>query len=413
MAILTIGRVGLNVVDLDHPASWKMERSFDNASIILGGYVRSTTIANAKYLRNELLNQQGSLIALTYTGDDFLDGFYILRSVRMETVINSYRIGLFPFELDLFYIGNHSSTELQSLLTVGDVQNDFSTTPFPFHAVPVGALAYNAGPTGTPTERIRETEEGNLSVFEEISATEDPSWAVSPASYYLGSSKVFTAGMLRAGLTIPANSPTDWYISNGLVEVRASVYQGSSDGDIELRFYDGSAWTQWIDFRLVYDDINIIPQWHYLTIVRNTPEAVTVRLVRDAATVPASAHRHSLDVTLRRGSHFAAFIWNYTFTHAGAVYRDTADAATRPGGASYIYDSDTIDSQKWILGSPRAFTEDTTNGGIVLDVEATAFPFWIGFLKGGSVSNDTGDGPADLAKQYTGWVSETVRAIRR
>lgn len=413
MAVLTLGRVGLETQNLDHPRELEMDRSFDNSGLVLRGFLYASSLANVKYLRSELLSQQGSLIAVTYSGDSYLDGFYILRSVNVQTILNSYRVNLFPFEVDLFYIGNHAGTELQSLLTVGDVNNDFSTDPVPFHAVPVGALAYNAGPTGTPTERTRESAEGNLSVFEDISFTEDPSWAVAPASYYLGSSKVYTQGLLRSGLHVPVNDPTDWYISNALIEVRAMNYQSTSNGRIELRFYDGSAWGSWVAFYIRYDDSATIPQWHYFTVVRNTPECVTVRLVRDAATVPASAHRHTLDITLRRGSHFAAFLYHYTFTNAGTVERNSADAATRPGGASYIYDSDTIDGDKWILGSPSAFTEDTTQGGITLNVEAKTMPFWIGFLKNGSTTNDTGDGPADLAKQYTGWVSETVRAIRR
>ncbi len=138
---------------------------------------------------------------------------------------------------------------------------------------------------------------------------------------------------------------------------------------------------------------------------------VTVRLVRDAATVPASAHRHVLDVTLRRGSRFVSFLYTYTGTAAThKIVRDTTEAATSQTG--FIQASALTDGNRWMLGCPRAFTADTTNGGLTISTAAQSMPFVIGSAIG-DAANGTGDGPADLMNQYIGWVSEKVRAIWR
>lgn len=416
MAALNIGRISLNV----EPSEWTIERGIDSQSYTFRGFLISTDQATTQYVRNELVNHHGDLVAVTWDTDDWFNGFYYLTDVRVETVPMSYlRRGLFPFEISLFRVGGHSSTELQSLVTVGDRLNDFGTTPQPFHAAPVGTLAYNAGPEGDPTAITRDSEDGDIIVYLDIHADEDPAWSVDPADYYDGSVKIYTQDLLRTGHELPENDPTDWYMSNGLIQIRAQTYQSSSNGRFEIRPWDGTAWDSWIDFKIIFDAPGVasdIPQWHFMTVVKNTPEACIVRLVRDAATVPDSAHRHTLDFLLRRGSVFVECIYDYSrnsaFQHK--IARDVTDAATRPGGtASYIYDAATFEGHRWVLGAAHDFTEDATNGAITFDVAtAGAEPFFIGFNIN-DAADATGNGPGDMTKQYAGPVAETVRAVRR
>lgn len=412
MGALTIGRVGLDV-DMDHMAAWEERKGFNEEQTVFRGFLKSTSIEFTKYLRAELLEQQGAFIAVTYSGDDFFDGFYILTDVFIDTIQNSYLgAGLFPFEISLYRIGSLASTELQSLITAADIDNDFGSTPQYWHAVPPGTLSYNAGPDASATEYARESVDGNVAFYVNVQASWDPTWSIEPASYYLAASEIWYRDRLRAGLLIPENDPTNWYITNGLIEVRAATFQGSSNGQIELRPYDGTQWDSWLAFDFWHDDTNEIPSWHFFTILRNTPELVTVRLMRDARPITSSSI-HTMDISLRRGSHYASFVWTYTSSHAGSIRRAATDAATRPGGnASYIYDASTNEGHRWILGAPREFIEDETNGRITFDVEERVHPFWIGFVIN-NAANDSGDGPADLTRQYTGWVSETVRGVRR
>lgn len=412
MGALNVGRISLEV----EPSEWAIERSLDSQSYTFRGFLLSASQAQTQYIRNELVGHHGDLVAVTWDTDSWFNGYYYLTDVRVETVPVSYmRRGLFPFEITFFRVGGYATTELQSLLSVGDRLNDFGTTAQPYHAPSIGALAYNAG-TGDPTEEVRDTEDGNIIVYLDIDPDEDPSWSVDPANYYDGAVKVYTDGdTLRTGRELPGNDPTDWYITNGLIQVRAQTYQSTSNGRFEIRAWDGTAWDSWLDFKITWSGTNDVPQWHYMTIVKNTPEACIVKLVRDAATVPTSAHRHTLDFLLRRGAPFVECIYSYsagtTYTHR--VGSDSALAATRPGGtASYIYGDTLVDGHRWVLGAPYDFTENTSSGYITMDVAAKVMPFFVGWAINNAASG-SGSGPTDLTQQYSGPVAETVRAVRR
>lgn len=412
MGVLTLGRIGVDV-EIEEVEGWNHRRGKVDDQITLTGELRAATADDTDYLRTELANQAGMLIAVTYSHDPILDGFYILERVTIGSEPWSYDDEKFyRFSCELKRIGSEASTELQSLITAADIQNDFGTTPQYFHATPPGALAYSAG-AGNPTEISRVSEDGAMSVYLDVSASEDPAWAISPANYYKAAAEIWTQDRLRAGRELLVNDPTDWYLTNGLMQVRAATFQDTSNGRIQTRWYDGTAWGTWIDWKITWSATSDIPQWHYLTVVRNTPEVVQVRLVRDAATVPASAQRHTLDISLRRGSRFASFVYTYFNAQDHRVGRNVTDAASRPGGdASYITDTGLIDGNRWVLGCPFDFTADTTNGHITLDVANDVFPFFIGAAID-DAANDSGDGPADLTKQYTGYVAESVRAVRR
>lgn len=411
MGALNVGRISLEV----EPAEWSIERGVDTQSYSFRGFLLADSQETTQYIRNELMNQHSDLVAITWDTDDWFNGYYYLTDVRVETTPVSYmRRGLFPFEISLYRVGGYATTELQSLVTSGDRLNDFGTTPQPWHAVPVGTLAYDAGPGNDVVESTRETEDGTMAVYYDIDATWDPSWSVDPADYYNGAVEIYTQDVLRTGRELPGNDPTDWYMTNGLIEVRSQTFQGTSNGRFEIRPWDGSAWDSWIDFKIVYDATHNVPEWHYMTIVKNKPEACVIKLVRDAATVPPSAHRHTLDFLLRRGSPFVECIYSFssTSTKTHRVGRDSTDAANRPSGASYIHDATAFEGHRWILGAPFEFTENTTEGYITMDDARTFMPFFVGFNIN-AAANDTGNGVADMTKQYTAPLAETVRAVRR
>lgn len=410
MAILTIGRVGLDDgLELGHPSEFRESLALDRGrQVVFRGFLRSTTVANAIALRTELLEQQGKLVACTYTGDTAFNGFYVLSDVTIDSVPSSYRQGLFPFEVGLIRIGSESRTELQSLLVGGTVTNAHSTVPVFWHASPPGALAYNAG-SATPTEHSRAVVSGTMGVFLDIDVDEDPTWSINPSNYYDGSVKLYTGGQLRAGQDF-ANDPTDWSLENELVRIRPVNFQGSSNGRLDFYFWS-TTWSTNIRFKVRWQDSVDIPAWHYMTCLRNDPEFVIIRLVRDAETAPPGAHRHELDIALRRAAPYASCYYKYTgATGTHAVARDTTDAAT--GATGYIKDAGTISGHRWVLGTPQAHTQDTTNGKITPTVSSKFFKFYIGAAID-DAANGSDDGPDDIRDQYTGWTSETVRAVRR
>lgn len=409
MAILTIGRVGLDV-ELPHPSEWREESTEDGREIMLRGWLRAGTTAEVQALRTELMNQNYTMVACTYTLDTNFDGFYVQTSIRVDTVPVSYARNIFAFEVTLFRIGSDSRTELQSLLTQAPVTNSHSTTPEYWWSPPVGALAINTGAgLASPTEWSRTTADGEIAVFRDIDQAADPTYSVSPATYYDGAVTLTTEGRVRTGQDFKSD-PAYWEISNGLIRVRPSTYAGSSDGAIDFSWWSTS-WGTDVGFVVKWQNSVAIPAWHYVTALTNTESVVTIRLVRDAATAPPSAHRHELDITVRRGSVYAALYYKYTgaaSTHS--IFRESTDAAT--GATGYIKDSGTISGHRWVLGTPQAHTQDTTNGGIVPTVSSRYFKAYIGAAIDDAASG-TGDGPDEIRDQYTAWTGEAVRAVRR
>lgn len=414
MGTLRIGRVGLDV-DLDDPQGVGYRGGADGRTVDISGYFRASSLTLTKALRSEILAQVGQLITITYDTDDGLNGVVILDDVRIDLDWNDGSLlnqGYFRFEITVTYIGSYSETEFQSLLAAVSAAEDFGTTPSYWHSPPAGARAYNAGNV-SPTLISRTTEDGDIWVAYDIPAGSHPTWSVDPANYYAGAVEMWAGDRLRAGRDMPMD-PTDWYLNNGLVQVRPSVYQGASDGVIQCRWFDGAAWGTWVGFYIKWSNSSDVDAYHYVSCLWNTPERATIRLVRDAFESSPTTAKHELDITLRRGGVFASFVYKYTGGAADhAIYRSTADAATRPSPASsYIKDSTLISGNRWVLGCPKAFTEDTVNGGLVLDVASREMPFFVGAAIG-DAADASGDGPADLAEQYVGQVAEQVRAVRR
>lgn len=410
MAILTIGRVGLDV-EMGHPSELSEERNLDaGRNLLLRGWLMGTSQATTLALRSELVDQIGQLVAVTYTLDTTIDGFYIPTDVRIEAVLSSYRgRGAYRFEVSLLRIGTDSRTELQSLITGAAITNSHSLAGDLWWAAPPGALAISTGTTAV-IEHSRGTEDGVLGVFLGVSTDDDPTWSISPSGYYDGSARVFTGGRLRAGQDF-RNDPANWELTNGIIRVRPVTFGGSSTGRLDFSFHESAVWSTDTTFKIVWANTTDLPAWHYMTCMRNTPELVILRLVRDAATAPPSSERHVLDIQLRRGAPFVSCYYTYTGAAAShAVARDSADAST--AGNGHIRDSSLIDGHRWILGSPRAFGTDLVNGKINLSVAAQTLPFFIG-----AALNDSADGshngPTDITNQYIGHMSETVRAIRR
>ena len=189
MPVLTVGRIGFDV-EIAEVEGWNQSIAPSENRIVLTGELRADTAVETDYLRTELVGQIGMTIALTYSHDLLLAGFYILDRAQLSSEPWSYDDEKFyRFQLELRRVGSEASAELQSLITAGDIANDFGTTPQFYHATPPGALAYNAG-AGNPTEIARTSEDGALAVYLDVDPLEDPSWAISPASYYLASANV-------------------------------------------------------------------------------------------------------------------------------------------------------------------------------------------------------------------------------
>jgi hypothetical protein len=382
----------------------------------LRGWLRDSTLAETKILRTELVGHAGDLIAITDSTDTDINGFYYVDDVSVTAEADKGSLqgtGLFQFDARLTFVGRYSSTELQSLLTMVDAVEDFSTTESYWWAPSIGAQAVDAG-GAAPVIVERDGADGTIAVATDMTSGTNPTWSIDPSSYYDGAVELYADGdVLRTGTEIPMDT-TDWYISNGLMQVRPSAYQSTSDGELDVRFHDGTAWGDWQGFFLNWAGSNKIPSWNFVSVLVNQPELVIIRLVRDAAESPfATTTKHELDLTLRRGGRFVCGLYKFTgptaYTHA--LEAAGSDTVTRPGGtASYVYLDTLVSGDRIVYGTPKAFTLATRE--IQLNATSKYMPFWIG-AEVDSGSAASGNQAADLAEQYVGQVAEVVRAVRR
>lgn len=420
MAILTVGRVGVDV-ELGRPNRWDIDASARRTTERVSGQLHSTSLAATKELRAELAASIGQLVAVTWTDDPSRDGFYLLVGASIDA--DDYSLnesGLFDFDLTLERLGGESEVEFQSDLTSlvranghGLIQSEVVL----WHAAPVGAVAYKGG--GGVSATIRTGEDGAVPVYTGLATTSDPVWGVPPAGYYLGASRITSGGYRRAG-TYTTNTPADFVLGNSILEVRGEASAGASTGRLGIRVHDGTGWGAWTTFEIRYATTTAIPEWHYLTIVRNTPEVCVIRLIRDAEESPPVDSRHTLDLTLRRGAPYVAAY--YTYEHATdnptwSVDRTAVDAATAvtPAGSADVVairdDVNDANGNRWILGSSKVTTQDLVNGGI--DFTATrTFDFFLGFEIDGSTAAAKNTAES-ICLQYHGHTEEWVTGVPR
>jgi len=409
VAILTIGRVGIEV-ELNHPSEMTESRSIDSREFVLRGYIRSDSVTLTKYLRNELLEQQGQVVAVTYTLDSHFDAFYLLADSRIESMETSYlRRGLFLFEVSLFRIGASSRVEFQSNLTGTVLENTIGLTEGevrPFVAPPVNHSVFGWDATFTSVNRV--TEDGTIVAYlstGDFSA--DADWGCEPSAYYDGSAKIYTSDRLRAGLDIP-NAPTAWEINNGLIKV---VPDGTATKFI-VSVWDGtSAYESAKTWEPLLNAANL-SAFSFVNAVRNDPECVILRV-----TSGGNVARHTIDLQLRRGSPQVFVNW-YWGGAAGnmRIQRDSVEAGTSitPTGASSSAGvratSNDGDGNRYTIFTPTASKVDESYGVYV--ASANRLNVALGFEIDGTTAI-AGNTASDLALQYFGMVGERVRAVWR
>ncbi len=415
MSNLQVGIVGLDV-DMNSPQDWGDSTSPNDSITEIGVVLRGATLAETLVLKTELKAQTGQLVPVLYATDPTVDGFYY----QDEFVVDAFATdaaygepGLLKGRLVLSYIGGFDNTEIQSLLGLVSAVEDFSTTPSFSWSPAIGAKAVDAGGTA-PVLITRDGRDGTINVATEMDpATTKATWSIPPEDFYGGAVEVWAGGRRRSGKKMPMDV-TDWYMSNGFMEIRPSAFQGTSDGELQVRFHDGTEWGDWIDFLLNHAGSNPIQRWDYVSIIHNTTGGAiaTIQLTRDALEAPTSTTaKHELDITLKRGGRLVSCLYKFTGSAAThSVEQSAGAAATRPLGASYITGTALVSGDKWLLGSPRDFS--LTGAEITLDVAAKSFPFFIAAAVDNAATG-TGNGPGDLAEQYVGQVAETVRAVRR
>jgi hypothetical protein len=409
MPILTIGRVGLDV-DLDDPEQLR-DTVTTTRRITIRGTVLGSTLAETKALRDELgaLIDRNQFVPVTWTGDASLDGFYLPRSVSIETR-SLNESGFVPFQVGLDRIGTDGDLVFRSKRIGTVLANDHGVTEAesaPFWAPPRGADAVDLG-SSIPGSINRTGSGGAMRIWRDLSYAAELYYSTAAAGYLNGRSRIETGTTLRerAGLTI-ANDVADWRLENELVRVTPNA----TSGRIDVSHHDGTSWETAKVWKFLADAGEA--PWEYVAVLRNDPEEVAIRLSKGVTTGGIS----TLDLGLRRGSRIVTGHFTRFAAATLGVELATAEAGTAitPAGASsaVAVRKTTNDGagNRYVVGTSKSHTADLVNGGIE-KASVSSLDFFVGSEIGGTGAI-AGDQAADLCLQYLGHVSERTIAVRR
>lgn len=265
-----------------------------------------------------------------------------------------------------------------------------------WHAPPIGVTSYLTGLV-TPTGFVDRTGvDGVIRVHTGI-PIETPRWTVPIGDYMRGAVRLVVDGQPRIGLVTP--SAAVWEVNNGLVRILIG-----NDGALQLATWDAGAWRSAKSFSITVGGI-VQGGPPEMTIIRNDPEEVVVRLTYPQAT----AGRLHVDLSLRRGSRFVVgTLARHSSAVLGVRPLPTESTGTVVTGA--VLHAADADGNRTFVGSPDNPTLSSANGGISKSA-ATTLPFFVGYEVGPSPA--VGDTYADLLAQYLGTAGERVRVVRR
>lgn len=241
-----------------------------------------------------------TFVPVRFVGPTAWDGFYRVTDVR-ASASPSKLLGL---SVSLERVRGFAAPIFESVV-LGSKRSGViaGVTPTAWHGVPATAVGYETGVL-TPTRAVLSGETGDVQIFSEATNhlfNARPMWFLSPADWYAGAAELTVAGHVVTGKQV-RNAPADWVLSNGLVR-----FSGRADGAVVSERWDatGQVWTDAGAWNVTRSSSAIGPLGaaHTLTVLRNDPACVTVRLAYDAASnVAGSRFVVYLDVSLRRGS---------------------------------------------------------------------------------------------------------------
>lgn len=331
-----------------------------------------------------------------------LNGYYQVASVTIsQSTYLETNVWLFPWTMDLTWIGNDTNTDIESRLSGAQTRaNAYSGTGVRWHAAPVGAVGYWAG-ASIPGIVNRTSVDGVIPVHTNITFGIDPTWGCPIASYANGRVRILSDGVERSGITFPLDV-ANWEMNNGLVRIKPL----SSGGVLEISAWTGAAWQAktWDiqesgSFVSIGSSISATPLF-------NEYELCAVRLMDSTTT----AGRITVDITLRRGSRFAEIYIQTETSTSLKIVRATTEAGTVSTNGAWVRPT-TADAagNRYIVGSSQTLTADAAHGGFSLAATVS-----LGAFVGVEIASaPSGDLAADLFAQYLGAPSELVQGVSR
>jgi len=323
------------------------------------------TRTRLREIAEDMMTLRGRTFPGTFSNKTDRNGYYRVDDINTSVTDWDANGVALDWNMDLTFLGPDNAVDVESRMA-HVIRGGLSGSER-WHAPPIGHNSYYIGAT-SPTSLIRTGVDGGVTVYRSIPAV-NPRYGVPLSSYLAGRARILAGGSERVGTGITMTS-TGWEINNGLVRVRPATVGTTT---LYVAVWGGTSWNEKVwDIRLGSDAL--IPGTHFLgaTIIRNSPELVTIRLL---VAQPTSGLRTILDLSLRRGSRFVEGYIQRTTSGDITVCLDNAEASTLTGKYSKANAPDGA-GNTWGAGSSRVVTL-ASNGGITMTA-TTDLDFWIG-----------------------------------
>lgn len=354
--------------------------------------------------KDALLGLIGTLVQVEFQYKPELNGYYVVFDSNANVEDYQAEVYKFDWSLSLNRKGADGETDLESRLSGIRRFNDFSLTGESWHAPSVGHYSYYTGST-SPGTMTRTTEDGTITVYRSLTAGISPRWGCSVGSYQNGRARILSDSYELTGTDVVANV-SNWRLTNGIINVTMAA---SGSGSLAVGVWNGSAYES-KNFNVTIGASGTpLRDWDSATILYNTPEYCSLRLVQPQG--PNEIGRIVVDLSLRRGSRFVEGYFQVSSSATLSVHRNSLENSTPSLTGGYtVATSNDADGNKYTIGTARSFTSHT-NGGITKSA-TTKLDFYIGSVFNGT-SAVSGDAATDLRNQYIGALPEIVNAVWR
>lgn len=346
----------------------------------------------------DISNLVGYMVPVVFGSKVIRNGYYVVQNADV-TVSDWPREGVVgvEWELDLALLGYANDVDLESRLGGPlTLNNSHALTGERWHAPPPGHTSYWSG-AGVPSQVIRTGSEGPLTVYRDVAIDTNVLWNCDPTLYGTGRVRFLDErGLERSGTSVRTD-PAEWELHNTLVRVAPSI----SSTLLFSVWDDGWKAQEW---DLKYNGTALgVPD--AVSIVRNDFELMQLRLLW--ALAPSG--RVTADLTLRRGAQYIEIFLKSMQSTTMALAPSDPVAST--AGTGFVSASaNDADGNRYIVGSPNAYTADTTNGGLSKASTVTLDAF-LGSIFGGSGAS-AGNTGVDVRDQFLGAPTERVIGVR-
>lgn len=270
------------------------------------------------------------------------DGFYRVQDVAL----GSTRTDVWSLDLSLERVQGFAAPLFEAIVLGGKRAGVAAgVTAQAWQALPASVMGYENGVV-TPTVETVATADGNITLFTDTGNElfdGRVEFYLPPASWYVGAATLTIGAKLMVGTQVP-NDPDGWVVSNGIVRLSGVTDSGA----IKLEHWSGTAWVDNGSYSFGQYGGGAQPLLTApplaITVLRNGPECVTIRLAYDAASIVTNARfAVNVDVSLRRGANCAevylesrgAYRWLVKTPIAMTGYIGAGGAAVGATGIGY------------------------------------------------------------------------------